>query len=131
MWVAVLAVLYPLMTTDLTFHLPGLGITTCFDMLNVIRHLARNRRTAQKQRAVRLMAAVLLVFVVCFAPNNALLLAHTLDPFIYYFASKEFRHKLRQMLRLRSLSGSDVTRGAEHKESFFSANRMSDMQDTR
>ncbi|KAG7262505.1 hypothetical protein CRUP_006394, partial [Coryphaenoides rupestris] len=165
MWAAVLAVLYPLMTTDLTFHLPGLGITTCFDMLksdmlpsqgawacflfgaffllfflplcitafcyiSVIRHLAHNHRTAQKQRAVRLMAAVLLVFVVCFAPNNALLLAHTvrrlfykdslymaykltlcfsclnscLDPFIYYFASKEFRHKLRQMLRLRNLS---------------------------
>ncbi|CAL8342791.1 unnamed protein product [Boreogadus saida] len=107
--------------------------------------LARTPRRCRRDRAMRLTATVLLVFVVCFAPNNVLLLAHTvrrffyndslymayklslclsclnscLDPFIYYFASKEFRHKLRQMLRLGSLSTSDIGRGTEHKESLF------------
>ncbi|KAK7882350.1 hypothetical protein WMY93_028524 [Mugilogobius chulae] len=33
MWGLVLSVLYPLMTTDLTFHIPELEITTCFDVL--------------------------------------------------------------------------------------------------
>ncbi|MEQ2206445.1 hypothetical protein XENOCAPTIV_029377 [Xenoophorus captivus] len=33
MWGVVLGVLYPLMTTDLTFDIPELGITTCFDVL--------------------------------------------------------------------------------------------------
>ncbi|CAL8267383.1 unnamed protein product [Lota lota] len=191
MWAVVLTVLYPLMTTDLTFHIPELGITTCFDVLkrdmlpslnawmgflfgmlfvlfflpfcvtvfcyiSVICKLAQDSKTAQKDRAMRLTATVLLVFVLCFAPNNMLLLLHTvrrffykdslymayklslsfsclnscLDPFIYYFASKEFRHKLRQMLRLRSLSSSDIMRGAEHKESLFSAYHMSDLQET-
>ncbi|CAL8389057.1 P2Y purinoceptor 8 [Gadus morhua] len=191
MWAVVLTVLYPLMTTDLTFHIPELGITTCFDVLkrdllpsfaawlvfifsmlcvlfflpfcitvycyvSVIRKLAQDSKTVQKDRAMRLTATVLLVFVICFAPNNVLLLAHTvlrffyndslymayklslclscfnscLDPFIYYFASKEFRHKLRQMLRLRSLSTSDIGRGTEHKESLFSAHQASDAQQT-
>lgn len=189
MWAVVLATLCPLMTTDLTFHLPGLGITTCFDMLkremlpslaawagflfvsffalfflplcvttfcyvSVIHKLTRDRCTVQKERAVRLTATVLLVFVVCFGPNNVLLLAHTvrrlfykdslymaykltlcfsclnscLDPFIYYFASKDFRHKLRQMLRMQSLSGSDMARaGTELRENFL-VNRTSDVR---
>ncbi|KAK2840058.1 hypothetical protein Q5P01_013798 [Channa striata] len=33
MWGVVLIVLHPLMTTDLTFDIPELGITTCFDVL--------------------------------------------------------------------------------------------------
>ncbi|XP_076021764.1 P2Y purinoceptor 8 [Genypterus blacodes] len=166
MWGVVLSVLYPLMTTDLTFHIPELGITTCFDVLkrtmlpstlswaaflfttifilfllpfcvttfcyiSVIRKLARDSKTAQKKKAVRLAITVLLVFTLCFAPSNILLLTHTvlrlfygrsiyvayklclslsclnscIDPFIYYFACKEFRHKLRQMLKMETLSG--------------------------
>lgn len=169
MWALVLLVLYPLMTTDLTFYVPELQITTCFDMLRrdmlpsitawaaflftmfvilflfpfcittfcyirVIRKLTRDSKTAQKGRAVRLAITVLLVFTLCFAPNNILLITHTvqklfygrslylayklslsfscvnscLDPFIYYFASKEFREKLRQMFKLRSLSSVDA-----------------------
>lgn len=181
MWGVVLSVLYPLMTTDLTHHIPELGITTCFDVLkrnmlpstaawaafifsmlfvlflfpfcvttfcyiSVIRKLARDSKTAQKERALRLTVTVLLVFTLCFAPSNILLLAHTvlrlfyekslymayklclslsclnscLDPFIYYFASKEFRRKLRQIMRLGSLSSVDTGR-MEHKESLYSA----------
>lgn len=181
MWGLVLSVLYPLMTTDLTFDIPELGITTCFDVLkkdmlpsmlawaafllsmvfilfllpfcvttfcyvSVIRKLARDSKTAQKERAIRLAFIVLLVFTVCFAPNNILLLSHTvlrlfykksaymayklslcfsclnscIDPFIYYFASKDFRQKLRQILNLQSLSSMDLV-ATDHKESLYSA----------
>ncbi|KAM9850546.1 P2Y purinoceptor 8 [Aulostomus maculatus] len=180
MWAVVLSVLYPLMTTDLTFDIPELGITTCFDMLkkdmlpslaawaafllsmvfilflfpfcvttfcyiSVIRKLAQDSKTAQKDRATRLAVIVLLVFILCFAPNNILLLTHSvlrlffkksvymayklslcftcvnscLDPFIYYLASRDFRQKLRQMLNLHSLS-SRLSISVEHKESSHS-----------
>ncbi|XP_059819766.1 P2Y purinoceptor 8 [Hypanus sabinus] len=84
----------------------------------------------QKRRAICLALIVLLVFITCFTPNNFILLAHIierifyekgiysaykitltlsclnscLDPFIYYFASMEFRKKLRAFLHLRIIS---------------------------
>ncbi|TMS06305.1 P2Y purinoceptor 8 [Larimichthys crocea] len=177
MWGVVLSVLYPLMTTDLTFYIPELHITTCFDVLKkdmlpnqaawaaflfsmvfllflfpfcvtvfcyitVIRKLASDSKTAQKKRAIRLAIIVLVVFTFCFAPNNILLMTHTvlrlfyeksayqayklslclsclnscLDPFIYYFASKDFRQKLRQIVNLHTLSSVDSTK-MEYKES--------------
>ncbi|XP_029385765.1 P2Y purinoceptor 8 [Echeneis naucrates] len=177
MWGLVLSVLYPLMTTDLTYEIPELGITTCFDVLkqtmlptvgawagflfsmvfllfifpfcvtafcyvSVIRKLASDSKTAQKKRAIRLAFIVLLVFTVCFAPNNILLLVHSvlrlfykksvymaykmslclsclnscLDPFIYYFACRDFRHKLRQIINIQSQSSGDSMK-MEHKES--------------
>lgn len=180
MWGVVLSVLFPLMTTDLTFPVPELGITTCFDVLKkdmlpslgawaaflfttfvilflfpfcttlfcyicVIRKLARDCKTAQKEKAKRLAFTVLLVFIIFFAPNNFLLLAHTVtklffkrslymayklslslsclnscvDPFIYYFACKEFRQKLRRLLRLRSLSSLETGRTEPHRESLY------------
>lgn len=169
MWGLVLCVLYPLMTTDLTFDIPELGITTCFDVLkkemlpnmsawatflfsmvfvlflfpfcvttfcyvSVIRKLGKDSSSVQKGRAIRLAFTVLLVFTLCFAPNNILLLTHSvlrlfykksvymayklslclsclnscLDPFIYYFASKEFRQKLRQIVNMSQSGGDSV-----------------------
>ncbi|XP_072253726.1 P2Y purinoceptor 8 [Leuresthes tenuis] len=180
MWALVLGVLYPLMTTDLTFDVPELGITTCFDVLkksmlpsisawaffllsmvfilflfpfcvttfcyfSVIHKLTKDSKTAQKERAIRLAVVVLLVFVLCFAPNNILLLAHSvlrlfynkslymayklslcfsclnscLDPFIYYFASKDFRQKLRVIMNLHSLSSADSVK-MENKDTLYS-----------
>lgn len=190
MWALVLIVLYPLMTTDLTFHVPELGITTCFDVLkkdmlpstlawavflftlvfvlflfpfcvttfcyvSVIRKLASDSKTAQKRRAIRLAFVVVLVFTLCFAPNNILLLTHSvlrlfygksvylayklslcfsclnscLDPFIYYFASKDFRQKLREIINLQSMSSADSVK-LEHKESLHSAHLTSEGQNT-
>lgn len=182
MWGLVLCVLHPLMTTDLTFYIPELKITTCFDMLKkemlpskaawatflfsmvfflfffpfcvttfcyvrVILKLAKNsQKTTQKKRAIRLVIVVLLVFTFCFAPNNILLLTHSvlklfydrslymayklslclsclnscLDPFIYYFACKEFRQKLRKLMNLTSVTSMDSMK-MKHKESFYSA----------
>ena len=181
MWGVVLSVLFPLMKTDLTFYVPELGITTCFDMLkkdmlpsikawaaflfgivvilflipfivtsfcyiSVIGKLHRDSKTAQKGKAKRLAVTVLLVFTIFFAPNNILLLAHTVarlffnssfymayklslslsclnscvDPFIYYFASKDFRQKLRHMLRLRTLSSGETGRSEHNRESMMS-----------
>ncbi|XP_074551290.1 P2Y purinoceptor 8 isoform X2 [Halichoeres trimaculatus] len=189
MWAVVLAVLHPLMTTDLTFEIPELGITTCFDMLKkemlptkaawmtfvfsmsfflfffpfcvtafcyvrVICKLASDCKTRQKERAICLAVVVIVVFTFCFAPNNILLLAHgvtklffgrslymaykmslclscinsCLDPFIYYFASRDFRQKLRHIMRLQSQSSGESTRH-EGKESMFSAHFTFDGQD--
>lgn len=163
MWGLVLTILHPLMTTDLTFDIPKLGITTCFDVLkknmlpgelawfffifgmvfllflfpfcittfcyvNVICKLASDTESEKKRKAIRLAIAVLFVFTLCFAPNNILLLYHCvlrvfykqsiytayklslcfsclnscIDPFIYYFASDDFRRKLRVSLGLQS-----------------------------
>lgn len=118
---------------------------TIFCYINVIRKLGSDNRTVQKERAIRLAIIVLIVFTVCFAPSNLLLFAHTLlrlfygksiysayklalcmsclnsclDPFIYYFASKDFRQKLRQIMRIQSLSGTDSMR-MEYRENGYS-----------
>ncbi|XP_042312148.1 P2Y purinoceptor 8-like [Sceloporus undulatus] len=102
----------------------------------------------QKTRSIYLAAIVLLVFIICFAPNNFVLLGHMLsrlrheegyyhiykltlclsclnnciDPFIYYFASKEFYQKFRQLIGQKAvLSDTTETR----RESVFSARAMS------
>ncbi|CAB1448013.1 unnamed protein product [Pleuronectes platessa] len=190
MWALVLSFLWPMMTTDLTYGIPELGITTCFDVLkkdmlpsslawaafifsifslflfpffittfcyiSVILKLAKDSKTAQKKRAIRLTTMVLLVFTLCFAPSNFLLLSHAvmrifynkslymayklslcfsclnscLDPFIYYFASKEFRRKLREIINLHSLSSMDSMK-LEHMRSLFSAESAPEGQERK
>lgn len=112
-------------------------IVTIFCYISIIYKLVKGSNgnvTHQKGKVVRLAIIVLFVFVVCFAPNNFLLIIHAvsklffdkslymayklslslscvnscLDPFIFYFACKEFRRKLRKMLRLPSLSSVDT-----------------------
>ncbi|XP_026126654.1 P2Y purinoceptor 8-like [Carassius auratus] len=121
-------------------------IITVYCYINIIYVLVRKTNSHQKDRAVRLACIVLFVYIFCFAPNNILLLAHSiarlyydkslyfyyklslslscinscLDPFIYYFASKEFRRKLRQMLRLQTLSMGETQMIEGRRESFFS-----------
>ncbi|KAF7254232.1 P2Y purinoceptor 8 [Varanus komodoensis] len=102
----------------------------------------------QKTRSVYLAILVLLVFIICFVPNNIILLVHILsrlngkegyyhiykltlclscfnnciDPFIYYFASKEFYEKFMKVIgRKVLLSDSSEIR----RESVFSARTLS------
>ncbi|KAJ6650725.1 hypothetical protein lerEdw1_004490, partial [Lerista edwardsae] len=186
MWLIVLLALLPLETTDLTFPVDELGITTCFDVLkwkmlpNMVAwgafllipffflflipfivtvscyigiigkliQVSHKYGNGQKTRSIYLAAIVLLVFIICFAPNNFVLLVHIIshlykekgyyhiykltlclsclnnciDPFIYYFASKEFYQKFEKMMgRKLSLSDTMETR----RESVFSGRTMS------
>ncbi|XP_075756128.1 proteinase-activated receptor 4-like [Pelodiscus sinensis] len=109
--------------------LVGLGFAAPFLLLACAygrvlgRLLLQGRRHA---RVVRLLALVLLAFALCFTPSNVLLLLHALqppgeahnrsyswytlalalsaantclDPLIYFYASQDFRARLRALLR--------------------------------
>ncbi|XP_077002074.1 S-geranylgeranyl-glutathione receptor P2RY8 [Tamandua tetradactyla] len=109
------------------FLIPFLVTVACYTatILTLVRASGRGGDgDGQKRRSVCLAAVVLLAFVTCFAPNNFVLLVHMvsrlfygrsyyhiykltlclsclnncLDPFVYYFASKEFQTRLRRYL---------------------------------
>nr|XP_056718014.1 P2Y purinoceptor 8-like [Euleptes europaea] len=182
-WTVILSALSPLATTDLTYEVKELNITTCFDILKwtmlpnrlawaafllalfvlfflipftvtVICYIgiiwklvqaSHRYGNGQKTRSVYLAAIVLLVFITCFAPNNFVLLIHMIsrlfldksyyhiykltlglsclnnciDPFIYYFASKEFQQTFMQVIG-RNVLLSDSTE--IRRDSVFSVN---------
>ncbi|KAI4891081.1 hypothetical protein NFI96_025216 [Prochilodus magdalenae] len=87
------------------------------------------RSSKKKRKAVILMITVLVMFLVCFTPSNIMLKVHylltdidtqndiyalyivalclgslnsCLDPFVYYYISKEFRDNVKNTLRCRS-----------------------------
>ncbi|XP_054441015.1 P2Y purinoceptor 8 [Pteronotus mesoamericanus] len=131
------------------FLIPFLVTVACYTatILKLLRTPDPHDR-ARRRRAVGLAAVVLLAFVTCFAPNNFVLLAHMvarlflgtsyyhvykltlclsclnncLDPFVYYFASKEFQQRLRGYLctRPQTPCPSDLRR-----DSLFSARTLS------
>ncbi|KAL8190202.1 UNVERIFIED_CONTAM: P2Y purinoceptor 8 [Gekko kuhli] len=130
----------------LFFLIPFTVTVACY--IGIIRKLvqASNRYgNGQKTRSVYLAVIVLLVFITCFAPNNFVLLVHMvsrlylnksyyhiykltlglsclnncIDPFIYYFASKEFYQTFMQVMGLNVLL-SDSTE--IRRDSVFSVN---------
>ncbi|XP_055965614.1 LOW QUALITY PROTEIN: P2Y purinoceptor 8, partial [Sorex fumeus] len=136
-WAAFLFTLFVLL-----FLVPFVVTVACY--VATIRRLLRAPAGAgpgQRRRAVGLAVVVLLAFVTCFAPSNLVLLVHMvsrlffhrsyyhvykltlclsclnncLDPFVYYFASREFQRRLRGYLgygRLR-LDSAENTRTAD------------------
>ncbi|XP_017503503.1 S-geranylgeranyl-glutathione receptor P2RY8 [Manis javanica] len=131
------------------FLIPFVVTVACYTatILKLLRTSDPHGR-GQRRRAVGLAAVVLLAFVTCFAPNNFVLLVHMigrlfygksyyhvykltlclscinscLDPFVYYFASREFQLRLRDYLGYGPLPvGSPDTR----RDSLFSARTLS------
>ncbi|XP_069493164.1 P2Y purinoceptor 8-like [Ambystoma mexicanum] len=134
-WAAFLITLFVFL-----FLIPFIVTVACY--IGIIRELVKTSAiygNGQKRRSIKLAVLVLLVFVTCFAPNNFILLIHMvsrlfyhksyyhfyklsltiscfsscLDPFIYYFASKEFRKKFMQVLgRTTSFDGAEIRSGS-------------------
>ncbi|XP_008566394.1 PREDICTED: P2Y purinoceptor 8 [Galeopterus variegatus] len=131
------------------FLIPFVVTVACYTatILKLLQAPDRHSQ-GQRRRSVHLAAVVLLAFVTCFAPNNFVLLVHMvsrlffnksyyhvykltlclsclnncLDPFVYYFASREFQLRLRDYLGYGPLpSDSQDTR----RESLFSARTLS------
>lgn len=114
-WAAFIIVLFFIL-----FLIPSIVTIACY--VCIIRKLIQtsNRHgTGQERRSIKLAVFVLIIFITCFAPNNFILLVHTIvrlffnksyyhayklsltlsclsscvDPFLYYFACKDFRQK--------------------------------------
>ncbi|XP_061118134.1 proteinase-activated receptor 2-like, partial [Conger conger] len=99
-------------------------------MLRALKSSMTDKHIGQKRRkAIVLIITVLVLFLVCFAPSNIMLLVHyslllrgevnngygfyvttlclaslnsCLDPFVYYFISEEFRDNVKNTLLCRS-----------------------------
>ncbi|XP_074839417.1 S-geranylgeranyl-glutathione receptor P2RY8 [Carettochelys insculpta] len=143
-WAAFLFTLFVLL-----FLIPFIVTVACY--IRIIRKLIQtsNRHgSTQKTRSVYLAAIVLLVFITCFAPNNFILLVHMIgrlffkksfypaykltlclsclnnciDPFIYYFACKEFYQTFMKVIgqKIKNIDSLETRR-----ESLFSGRTMS------
>ncbi|NXX96571.1 PAR1 protein, partial [Centropus bengalensis] len=109
------------------FVVPFIISTVCY--VCIIRCLNINTGTKRK-RAIKLIIAVLCMYLICFTPSNVLLVVHFLllktynqsymyvsyiialclstlnsciDPFIYYYISKDFRDNLKNALLCRTV----------------------------
>lgn len=143
-WVAFLLTLFVLL-----FLIPFVVTVGCY--IGIIRKLIQTSSrygNRQKTRSIYLAVIVLLSFITCFAPNNFILLAHMIsrlfynsslypaykltlclscfnnciDPFIYYFASKEFYQKFMQMFWPKRLHSDSLE---NRRESLFSGRTVS------
>ncbi|NXJ91098.1 PAR2 protein, partial [Corythaixoides concolor] len=110
----VFLIYYFLILVGLGFGLPFVLMTISYSCI-LARLLAKGRRYAQ---VVRVLALVLLVFILCFTPSNVLLFIHCMleatgchnttyvwytlalvlsafnncfDPFVYFYMSRDFR----------------------------------------
>ncbi|NXB97325.1 P2RY8 protein, partial [Vidua macroura] len=143
-WVAFLLTLFVVL-----FLIPFVVTVGCY--IGIIRKLIQTSSrygNKQKTRSIYLATIVLLSFITCFAPNNFILFAHMIsrlfyssslypaykltlclscfnnciDPFIYYFASKEFYQKFMQLFRPKVLLSDSLE---NRRESLFSGRTMS------
>ncbi|KFW88333.1 P2Y purinoceptor 8, partial [Phalacrocorax carbo] len=143
-WVAFLLTLFVVL-----FLIPFVITVGCY--IGIIRKLIQTSNrygNKQKTRSIYLAIIVLLVFITCFAPNNFILLVHVIirlfydrslypaykltlclsclnnciDPFIYYFACKEFYQKSMQVFRLKVPINDSLE---NRRESLFSGRTMS------
>ncbi|XP_018416757.1 PREDICTED: P2Y purinoceptor 8 [Nanorana parkeri] len=144
-WAAFIIVLFFIL-----FLVPSIVTIVCY--VHIIRKLIQtsNRHgTGQERRSINLAIFVLIIFITCFAPNNFILLIHTIfrlffdksyyhayklsltlsclsscvDPFLYYFACKDFRKKALELWhqRFRRTKSYETRRGSMFSALTFSS----------
>ncbi|KAM5179518.1 S-geranylgeranyl-glutathione receptor P2RY8 [Mantella aurantiaca] len=147
-WAAFIIVLFFFL-----FLVPSIVTVACY--VCIIRKLIQtsNRHgTGQERRSINLAIFVLIIFVTCFAPNNFILLIHTVgrlffgksyyhiyklsltlsclsscvDPFLYYFACKDFRKKALELWhrRFKRTERSETRRGSLFSALTFSTGQV-------
>ncbi|XP_054466968.1 proteinase-activated receptor 1 [Anoplopoma fimbria] len=122
------------------FFIPLVLTAVCY--VRIIQALAKANveNRFRKTRAVVMVAVVLVVFVVCFAPTNIILMVHyvqlshkssdssyqayllsmcvgslscCLDPVLYYFASSQCQKQVAKLLRCRRLDQANSSSGTQ------------------
>ncbi|XP_072283771.1 P2Y purinoceptor 8-like [Pyxicephalus adspersus] len=147
-WAAFIIVLFFIL-----FLIPSIVTIACYVRIICKLIQTSNRHgTGQERRSINLAIFVLVIFIICFAPNNFILLIHTIvrlffdksfyhayklsftlsclsscvDPFLYYFACKDFRKKALELChkRFRRKERSDTRRGSLFSALTFSSGQI-------